>query len=321
MLRYAVEKANRVLVITHVDPDGDAIGSLTAMGQYLYERNKLVTLACEDAVPKRFSYLPLADEVRRGPLSGVAYDLVIALDCGDDLRMGKPFSSLPDPTPTLINIDHHVTNNRFGDFNLIDPQASATTEILHYLFREWEEPLTPGIATSLLTGLVTDTLGFRTSNTTPRSLRAAADLIEAGGNLFDVTMLALVLRPLSTLQHWQVGLNGMHFDDGLLWSSISYQAAQAAADSGNSTGLSNLFADVEEAAIGLVLTEMNDGSVRVSMRSRAPYNVAGIALQFGGGGHPQASGCTLRGPLAEAETLLVEACKKLIRETRLKTGD
>jgi phosphoesterase RecJ-like protein len=318
MIRYAIEKANTVLIITHIDPDGDAIGSLTAMGQFLKERGKSVTMACEDKVPPRFAFLPLADEVRRGPLSNVSYDLVIALDCGDHLRMGKVYTALPDPIPTLVNIDHHITNTQFGDFNLVDPKASATAEILHYIFQDWEEPITPGIATSLLTGLVTDTLGFRTSNTTAQSLRAAADLMEAGGDLFHVSMTALILRPLATIQLWRVGLNEMQFDNGLLWTTISRQASQAVGDTTNSNGLSNLLADIEEVAIGVVLTEMNDGSVRVSMRSREPYDVAGVAAQFGGGGHPQASGCTLCMPLAEAETLIVNACRKLIRETRLK---
>lgn len=316
MIRYAIEKANTVLIITHVDPDGDAIGSLTAMGQFLKERGKLVTMACEDKVPPRFAYLPLTDEVRRSPLPNTAYDLVIALDCGDHLRMGKVYTALPNPSPTLINIDHHITNTEFGDFNLVDPKASATVEILHYLFQEWNEPITPGIATSLLTGLVTDTLGFRTSNTTARSLRAAADLMDAGGDLFDVTMAALVLRPLATIQLWGVGLGRMQFDDGLLWTSISRRASQAIGDTTNSNGLSNLLADVEEVAVGVVLTEMKDGSVRVSMRSRAPYDVAEVAAKFGGGGHPQASGCTLHVPLAEAEALVVNACRQLIRETR-----
>lgn len=318
MIRYAIEKANTVLIITHVDPDGDAIGSLTAMGQFLKERGKLVTMACEDKVPSRFAFLPLANEARRSPLPNVSYDLVIALDCGDHLRMGKVYMALPDPTPTLINIDHHITNTQFGDFNLVDPQASATVEILHYLFKEWEEPITPDIATSLLTGLVTDTLGFRTSNTTAQSLRAAADLIEAGGDLFQITMVALILRPLATIQLWRVGLDRMQFDDGLLWTTISRQASQAVGDSTNSNGLSNLLSDIEEVAIGVVLTEMNDGSMRVSMRSREPYDVAGVATQFGGGGHPQASGCTLHVSLTEAETLIVDACRQLIRETRFK---
>lgn len=318
MIRYAIEKANTVLIVTHVDPDGDAIGSLTAMGQFLKARGKTVTMACEDKVPPRFAYLPLTDEVRRNPLPNTTYDLVIALDCGDHLRMGKVYTALPDPTPTLINIDHHITNTEFGDFNLVEPKASATAEILHYLFQEWGEQITPGIATSLLTGLVTDTLGFRTSNTTARSLRAAADLMDAGGNLFDVTMTALILRPLATIQLWGVGLGRMQFDDGLLWTSISQQASQAIGDTTNSNGLSNLLADVEEVAVGVVLTEMKDGSVRVSMRSRAPYDVAEVAAKFGGGGHPQASGCTLRVPLAEAEALIVDACRQLIRETRAK---
>jgi phosphoesterase RecJ-like protein len=323
MIRYAIEKANTVLVITHLDPDGDAIGSLTAMGQFLQERGKRVTLACEDKVPPRFTFLPMAAEARRSPLPNVTYDLVIAVDCGDHLRMGKVYVALPDPTPTLINIDHHVTNTHFGDFNLVDPQASATVEILHYLFQEWEEPITPAIATSLLTGLVTDTLGFRTSNTTARSMRAAADLMEAGADLHRITMAALVLRPLATIQLWGVGLARMQFEDGLAWTTLSRQASRAIGDGTNSNGLSNLLADIEEVAVGAVLTEMKDGSIRVSMRSREPYDVAGVAQQLGGGGHPQASGCTLHVPLDEAEALIVTACRQLIRETNesLQSGE
>ncbi|MBP8947926.1 MAG: DHH family phosphoesterase, partial [Candidatus Promineofilum sp.] len=130
MIQFAIEKANRVLVIAHMDPDGDAIGSLTAVGQALQQLGKRVTLACDDAVPQRFHYLPLAADVRRAPNTDIHYDLVIAVDCADESRMGWAYAALPDPKPTLANIDHHITNTRFGAFNIIEPDASSTAEIL-----------------------------------------------------------------------------------------------------------------------------------------------------------------------------------------------
>lgn len=166
MIQFAIDKANRVLVIAHVDPDGDAIGSLTAVGQALEQLGKRVTLVCDDAVPTRFQDLPLADQVRREPDTSRPYDLIIAVDCADASRMGWAYETLPDPKPALINIDHHVTNTRFGEFNIIDPDASSTAEMLCRVLSELDVEMTQGIAASLLTGIVTDTMGFRTTNVT-----------------------------------------------------------------------------------------------------------------------------------------------------------
>ena len=136
MIQFAIEKAGRVLVIAHVDPDGDAIGSLTAMGQGLQQLGKRVTLVCDDAVPKRYLTLPMAADVRRAPNTDIPYDLVIAVDCGDRSRMGWAYDSLPEPKPTLANIDHHVTNTHFGAFNIIEPNAGSTAEILYRFLPE-----------------------------------------------------------------------------------------------------------------------------------------------------------------------------------------
>lgn len=320
----AIERANHVLVITHINPDGDAVGSLTATGLALQQSGKQVTLVCDDKVPERFRFLRLADQVQWAPAPDVFYDLIIAVDCGDELRMGQAYANLAEPKPDVINVDHHITNTEFGTINLVDPQAASTTQILYELFTRVGLTLTADMALSLLTGLVTDTLGFRTVGVTARTLAIAGALMEAGADLSLVTMQALNLKPLGILLLWRVGLNNMKLEDGLIWTSISYKEQEAIEYvSSGTTGLVNLLADVEQAAISAVLMEMSDGSVRVGFRCRPPYSVAELALNLGGGGHPLAAGCTLAGPLVRAEELVVQLSKEEIRqqEAYLEIGD
>ena len=322
LIPHTLEKADHVLVITHVDPDGDAVGSLTAVGQALKQMGLRVTLACDDRVPERFTYLPMSGDVRQKPDDQVAYDILIAVDCADQQRMGYAFSDLPHPRPFIINIDHHITNTRFGDIDVIEPGATSTAEILYGLFKEMGVTFSEGIATSLLTGLVTDTLGFRTVGVTAVTLRAAADLIDAGANLGFVSMQALNLRAYSTMQIWRTGMNKMQFEDGLVWTTITNQERREAGfRSGSSVGLTNLLADIEEASMAAVLMEVEDGSIKVSLRCRPPYDVSVVATELGGGGHALASGCTLAGPLDEAEALLVNACKEAIANQNAVAAD
>ena len=312
MIRFAIEKANHVLVIAHIDPDGDAIGSLTAMGQAMQQLGKRVLLVCDDPVPERFLYLPLAGEVRRMPRTDTSYDLVIAVDCADESRMGWAFESLPEPKPSVANFDHHVTNTRFGAFNIVDPEAGSTAEVLHRFLIETDVALTPGIAASLLTGIVTDTISFRTTNVTSATLRAAADLVDAGGDIADISLRALHQKPFIAAQMWGIGLSRLKTEaGGLHWTSFPREELQRAGIEGNpsSSGLVNFLIDIESAVMAVVLTEMTDGTVRVTMRSQPPYNVAEVATQFGGGGHALAAGCTLDGPLDRAESLLIDACR------------
>lgn len=314
-IQQAIQSAEFILVITHVGPDGDALGSLTAVGIALKHLGKSHSLVCDDGGLSRFRYLPLSENIQNRRDSGKKYDLIIAVDCGDETRMGQAFSTLPDPKPPIINIDHHVTNTFFGDWNLVKPDAASTTEVLYGLFSDLGIILTQDMALCLLTGLVTDTLGFRTVGVSANTMKVASHLMDAGADLSLVTMQGLNLKPLSTLRLWQMGLNSMRMENGLVWTTLNKQALQTINFSGaSSLGLVNLLADVDEAAMGAVLMEMEDGSVRVGFRCRPPYNVAELAVNLGGGGHPLAAGCTLDGPLDRAESLVVDMCKEAIRQ-------
>ncbi len=314
-IKQAIDSAQNIIVFTHIGPDGDALGSLTATGVALQLLGKDVTLVCDDSLVSRFQFLPLIDNVQKSPGSQSSYDLVIVVDCGDRKRMGGAFAALPASHGPIINIDHHITNTRFGDINLVVPTATSTTEILYQLFCQMGLPLTAELATSLLTGLVTDTLGFRTDNVSAQTLKIASELVEAGANLSLITAQTLNLKPLSTLLLWRIGLNKMNIEDGLVWASISSEERQAIGHTGDSSGgLVNLFADIDRAAMGVVLLEMENGTVRVGFRCRPPYDVSVVATALGGGGHPLAAGCTLEGPLAKAEARVVSLCKQAICE-------
>ena len=316
-IRYSLGEAGKILVIAHIAPDGDAIGSLTAFGLALQQLGKTYTLVCDDGVPSRFDFLPFSGEVRTSPDAAVRYDLIISLDAGDTDRLGKAYTSLPLPTPPLINIDHHVTNTRYGDVNLVGVEASSATEILFHLLPQLGVRLTPEMAICLLTGLVTDTLCFRTSNVSASTLRAASALVDAGADLAQVTEKAINLRPLSTLLVWEKGLSNMRMEDDILWTTISNdERLEAGHDGTSSFGLGNMMADVNQATMSAVLLELADGRVSVGFRCRLPYSVSELALSLGGGGHNLAAGCTLDGPLEEAEALVVARSKETIRQQR-----
>lgn len=312
-LEKLITAANHILAVTHINPDGDALGSLTGTGIALQQMGKQVTLMCDDGPHPRFKFLPLINDIQSGHSPEANYDLLIALDCGDRERMGKAYTHLPDPEIPVVNIDHHITNTMFGDVNLVDPEAASTTEILYGVWEQMDVSLVKAIALPLLTGLVTDTLGFRTMNTTARTMKVASALMDAGADLSLVMMQGLILMPLSTLQVWQLGLDQMQLEDGLMWTALDQEQLSSIGYTGSSSaGLTNLFADVEEVAIAAVLLERPDGSVRVGFRCRPPYSVAELAVNLGGGGHPLAAGCKLDGPMAQAEALVVDMCKETI---------
>lgn len=315
-IKRAIESAEHIMVITHVSPDGDAIGSLTAMGLILQKMGKRPYLACADEIPARFRYLPLANQVQT-EIPPTPPDLIVALDCGDESRMGKVFEALPTAKPEVINIDHHVTNTHFGMINLVDTGANATTEILYDLLSGLGIQLSQALAECLLTGLITDTLGFRTNGVTPHTLRAAANLIEAGADLSNITQKSLTVKPIANLYLWQIGLNNMKFQEGFLWITLT-QADQKTLTYTNasSSGLVNMLGDTEQAAIGAVLQEMEDGRIVISFRCRPPFDVSMLATNLGGGGHPLAAGCTLNMPLIEAERLVVGLGVETIREQK-----
>jgi len=311
-----IADARRILIITHVAPDGDAIGSLLALGRLLKAQGKEVTLACEDAVPEIYAWLPGSqDVVRQG--KGTC-DLVISLDCSDRRRMGRVYGDSLLSLP-LLNIDHHVTNTNFGSLNWVDPTSVATAQMVLTLADSLGWALDQDTAVCLLTGLVTDSRSFRTSNVDAASVRAALRLMEAGASLSEVTSRTLEQRPLASVRLWGEAIGALHLEDGILWTTVSREMRRRWNLNGDSfSGLANFLSGVREAQVVVVFTERDDGTVDVGMRSAPGYDVSRIALQLGGGGHPQAAGCTLSGDLKEIERSVLAEVRRGMAEQKLE---
>jgi phosphoesterase RecJ-like protein len=202
----------------------------------------------------------------------------------------------------LINIDHHVTNTCFGSINWVDPSTVSTTQMVLALADAMGWALTPQVAVCLLNGLVTDTRSFRTSNVDVTAMRAALRLMEAGASLPDITRQALEQRPLTSVRLWGEAIERVQLREGILWTWVT-AAMRARWDLGleDASGLANFLSGIREARIVIVFTERDDETVDVSMRAAPGMDVARVALRLGGGGHPQAAGCTLEGEPAEIE--------------------
>lgn len=296
--------ARLIQIVTHVAPDGDAIGALLGLGWLLRAQGKEVCLTCEDPVPDTYAWLPgSAEVVQHG---GGSCDLIIGLDCSDRRRMGNVYERGTAPVP-LINIDHHVTNTLFGTVNWVDPSSVSTTQMLLELADVLGWELTQHVAVCLLTGLVTDTRSFRTSNVDATAMRAALRLMETGASLSEITRRSLDQRPLSQVRLWGEAIGDIHLEGDILWTGVTRDMRRrwALAEDGTS-GLTNMLSGVREANVVIVFTERDDGTVDVGMRAAPGYNVADVALKLGGGGHPQASGCALEGGLADVKDRVLD---------------
>ena len=315
-IKESIVQASNILVTTHIGPDGDALGSLTAVGQMLTAMGKQFDMACDDGVLRKFDYLPLARDVRRRVDHRKIYDLLIAVDCGDEFRMGYVYSRLRCE-PVVINIDHHISNNNFGNINLVVADVTSTAELLANLIPKMGVEIDQGIATSLMTGMVTDTLGFRVTGVTGETLKVAGDLISAGADLAQITLKALVLQELNTVKIWGKGLNKMQVEDMVAWAVISQKDQQAISDDPVSNhGLGNMIADIHGVAMGAVFTEKEDGEIKIGFRSRPPWDVATLASELGGGGHRFASGCSQHGELDDVVQLVITKAKAAIAEQK-----
>ncbi len=320
-IRTLLTPGRHILLISHVAPDGDAIGSLLALKWLLEAQGHTVVAANQDGVP----YLLRSDQVAPGweavvqnPLKrgrrGSGYDLVVTLDCSDMQRLGKAYGPALAGVP-LVNIDHHITNLDFGAVNLVDPNASSTAELVYRLAEALQWPIGPEAAQCLLTGIVTDTRSFRVGNVTPALLGTAQQLMEAGASLTTIGDLVLDRRNVDTICLWGHALAALRLEQRTLWTAIPLaMRGRCNSVEQSDSGLANFMIGAEEADVAVILTERENGLVDVGMRAAAGFDVARVALALGGGGHPRAAGCSLSMPLEQAIERVLAALKQSLAE-------
>ena len=307
--KAALNAAQQVIILSHERPDGDAVGSLLALTLSLERAGKNATPVLLEGVPSRFRFLPGADKVTSDIPSGG--DLLILVDAADLQRTGFPVEILPRQPD--INIDHHPTNTDFALINIVNQKASATTEILYDIIPQLGLEIDTEVATNLMTGLITDTIGFRTDSVTPRTLEIASELVGLGAPMAEIYSRTLNQRSFVSAQYWGKGLSRLERENGILWTSLTIEDRNAVGYPGSDDAdLVNLLATIKGNQVVLIFVEQIGGKVKVSWRSRQGVDVAAIAFSFGGGGHEQAAGATIEGEMQEIQERVLTATRGFI---------
>ncbi len=309
-IKERLDKSKKIIVASHVRPDGDAIGSLLGLGLALQDAGKSVQMVLVDGVSSSFRHLEGSELVVREPKG--EHDTFITVDCADFKRVGKVFENFGQPD---INIDHHKTNEMFGKLNLIEPDEVATSAILANHLPEWGYKITKPIAAALLTGIVTDTLGFRTSNTNPSALRLCAMLMEETGvDMTDLYMRSLVKKSFPAARYWGAGLSHLEQKNGIVWATLTVEDRKKSGYGGNDDAdLINMVSAIEGNKVGMIFVEQNDHQVKVSWRALEPgIDVSKVAQHFNGGGHAAAAGADIPGALTEIQPLVLKTTQEML---------
>ncbi len=301
--------ASSVLISTHQNPDGDALGSALGLAFFLDSLGITCEVVCHHAPPRNLQFLPGIERVKT--TADGEYDLGVMLDLGVWDRLGTVQEPMKKIGKIMV-VDHHLPHEEPGDVRIIDTTAPATATILTRLLLACDAAISPQMATCLLTGIVTDTGSFRFRNTTPEALSQSATLLEHGADLNLVNEEVFRTKPYASvrllgiaLQHLQVTCNGK-----LGWSILTSRDFQEAeAHDEDTEGFVNEILSIDTVQIAVLFREPNPGKIRCSIRSRGLLDVAAIAREFGGGGHMNAAGCTFESSMAEAVDALIPRLK------------
>jgi phosphoesterase RecJ-like protein len=307
----ALRKGKTFFLSGHVRPDGDCLGSALALELALERLGKRAEVYSRDPIPQTLSFLPGADQVHVGRKPEEVFDVAVFLECSSPLRSGG-LIDLDKQAKLVVNLDSHLRTEPYGDINVIEPDISSTAEQVDGLISMLGVKVDKKIATCLYAGLATDTGRFHYSNTTPDALRFAARLIETGIDAPGMNDRLFATHPLPALKLLARALNGLRLENGgrIAVQSLTnddFRVAEALPE--HTEDIVNFGMAVPGVEVSVILKDEKQG-IRCSLRSRGHVDVSRIAAAFGGGGHHNASGCTLHGELGEAERRLVSEIKK-----------
>ncbi|MBO5587215.1 MAG: bifunctional oligoribonuclease/PAP phosphatase NrnA [Acidaminococcaceae bacterium] len=302
-----LKEAGKMVIVSHISPDGDTLGSSLALAHALRMLGKEFMLNVDDDIPSVFSFLPgIGEYMRFAPDDSVPADLLIVIDASSADRAGNAMNVVK--ARSVLNIDHHKTNTHFADYLYLDSDAAATAEIIYSLLLELGTELNTEIATCIYEGLYTDTGSFKYSNTTSRTLSIASALLTYGVNpslisdnmevksRSQVEMLGKVLETLTFLR-----------DGKIAYVEVAPELYDYNVDTDTFVSYPRYIEGVE---VALLFKQVEENLTRVSFRSKQ-VDVAKIALSFGGGGHQKASGCSIHAPLKEAESIVLPVVEEL----------
>lgn len=301
-----MREGERFLVCSHSRPDGDAVGSVLAMGILLEHMGKRTDLVTADRIPRAYRKLPGAKAIRNAMRVHGPYDAAILLECDSfartRLRGLEPFF--------IVNIDHHASGHNWGHLNWIDRGAASVGELVYRLVKAAGAPVTPQMATCLYTTLLTDTGGFCYGALKASTFALAKELVEAGANPVSVAQEVYFSTAMSKLLLLGTALNNLNREGRLAWLWVTHDdIVRTNATEEDCEGIANYALSVADVEASAFFRELPEGRVRVSLRSKGKVNVAAIAERMGGGGHENASGCSVDGPMARAREEILAALR------------
>jgi bifunctional oligoribonuclease and PAP phosphatase NrnA len=301
-------RSEHALLASHINPDGDAIGALLAMGIALEKLGCQVALYNESSIPAVYRFLPAVDRIQKQLTDWRHFDTAVIMDCGVLNRVGSAADAIAT-IPVVINIDHHITNTRFGQYHLVDVEACATSEIVYRLIQAMDLDVDAAMATAIYTGILTDTGSFRFSNTNQAAFSICEAMVAAGVKPSTVAQHVYGTYSLGRIKLLNLALDSIEIsNNGYL--SIMTVTREMLADTGtqpeDADGLINYARRIRDVKVAALIHELENGGesknrkrFHVSLRSDGSVDVSGIAMKFGGGGHAGAAGFSAESSLAE----------------------
>jgi phosphoesterase RecJ-like protein len=314
-IRAIVDRSAVIVCLAHKDADADSLGSALGFALSLRALGRDVRVVVPSPLPRMLEYLPGFDTI--SDTVGDRVDALFTFDCPTVERFGDK-QDLVRTTATVVNVDHHVTNEAFGSVNLIDAGASATGQVVHRLLTTIGTPISADVATNLYAALFTDTGGFRHENTNERALRLGADLVAAGANPGWVALKSYKSRSVSQLKLEGLAVARLRTELGgrLIWSEITQAMLDdTGSDMQESEGVIDQLQSIDTMEIAVLFKESAPGVTKVSVRTRDPYDATAVCQPFGGGGHHRAAGAEVREPIAVLEPRVLEVGRGLLRSS------
>lgn len=309
-LEDKIRNAKNIAICSHINPDGDNIGSILSMGMGLKSLGFENNMWRVDTVPKNLRFLKGIEDMVEPSLP---CDLLIVVDCSDELRLGKYKDLIPE-IETVVNIDHHRSNNNFGHINYVDEKAAAAGELvfsfLEYMDIEWNDK----IASALYVAISTDTGSFKYSSTSPKTLNMASTLLGAIDNYSIITEHLYQSRTMLQTNLLSKVLNDLKIipNTNIAVGALDYKYLdELAAESDDTDSIVSFINDIDEVKIAVFIKETKPNIVKVSLRCKGEYDVATVAEAFGGGGHKKAAGLTVEGNIKEVENKVINKIKEL----------
>ncbi len=314
-----IKTEDRFLITTHVNPDGDAMGSSLALGEILKMIGKEVVYYCDSPVPDQYLFLPGVDQFTRNFADIEPFNVVVVIDCGDLERLGDISKKIGE-TETVLNIDHHMTNNIPGELRLVDANACAAAEIVYRLIKELEQPITHAVALNLYTAILTDTGSFRFSNTNRAAFKMCEELVELGVVPQLVAQQVYGTYSEGRLRLLTEVLNSLEISPNKIFAMVTVTHAmmtKTRTGPGDINGFVDYPRFIKGTEFAALAREINEKKIHVSLRSKGKVDVSEIAERFGGGGHFTASGFNMEGTLESVKTHLFQIADSVEKSSQL----